>query len=168
MCCNPNGNGSASVSTPPLGASLETDIDTSTFIAAGATRATTPVVQAMGGGFVAARRLVLSAMAQLEYQADGAAYSVLLELQTSIDAGGSWQTAGSVVSVAFVPAGIGAPRTPLPILGQLDFTSAPTGDNVQFRINVTNDAGSGSGVLLSSSAPGTPGNPRINFTLASA
>ena len=169
MCCNPNGSGGGpSVSTPPIGASLEAEIDTVGYIAPGASRATNPVTQAMGGGFVAGTRLVFVAMAPLEFQADGESYQVLLELQSSIDAGGSWQTAGSVVYVGLQPAGLGAPRIPLPILGQLDFTTAPTGDNVQLRILVTNDASSTSGVLLVGGAPGTPGIPRINFTLASA
>lgn len=154
------------MSAPPIGGSPELEFDTASFIAPGAARASTPATVPMGGAFVAGRRLVFAGTLQLEFQADGNAYAVLAEIQTSIDAGGSWQTAGSSTPLYVVETGETL-RVIIEVLGQLDFTVAPTGDDVLLRLQLTNDGASGSGVIVPYSV-GAPGNPRLNFTLATA
>lgn len=156
------------MSAPPIGGSLELVFDTSTFVAPGQSRATTPVgISVPGGIFAAGRKFVFVAMAEIEVQTDGVGYEVLLELQTSIDALATFQTAGSVVPQWFAPATLGAQRIVVPVLAELAFTTPPVGDVVGLQLLATNDGSSASGIVLAS-APGGPGNPRINFQLASA
>jgi len=152
---------------PPLGGSSEVDFDTGSFVAPAASRATSSLSVAMGGAFDVTTKLLGWATAQLEFQADDTSYSVLLELQASIDGGGSYTTIGSAALNYRTGITLSAQRLELTMIGQLPFSVAPVGDTVLFQILATNDGSSGSGFVLTSS-PAAPGNPKISYGMAAA